>query len=272
MCWSVYVIQSEIDRRLRAVMLTIYCIFVHIFYWLNFPLTMKKIALVSRARNRAFYKVGWVLIVLMAIVSCTEDEGNRKLAVMTTDEVSEITVNSAISGGNISSDGGASVTARGVCWSTNPTPTIDDEKTNDGFGSGSFVSLLTGLEPNTFYYVRAYATNINGPAYGIVESFATEIITITTNNVTELQGTSAKSGARIIAISGLTIIERGVCWDVNPAPTTSNAKLINGGGGETFESVLTNLNPATNYYIRAYAITDGFGTFYGDEKTFTTTQ
>jgi len=105
-----------------------------------------------------------------------------------------------------------------------------------------------------------------------VESFATEIITITTNNVTEIQGTSAKSGARIIAISGLTIIGCGVCWDVSPAPTTSNTKLINSGGEETLKVFLIDLHPATNYHIRGYAITNAFVKYNADEKTFTTTR
>ena len=211
----------------------------------------------------------YLLIVFLGIVSCGEDE--EKLPVVTTGEVTEITVNSARSGGNITSDGGKSVTARGVCWSTDQTPTINDEKTNDGSGGGSFVSDLNGLDPNTTYYVRAYATNANGTGYGIAYLFDTKIITITTNNVTEIQGTSAKSGGKVIAISDLTIIERGICWDVDTEPTTSEFKLVNSDVSESFESIMTNLTPSTNYYVRAYAITNDFGTYYGDEKTFRTT-
>jgi hypothetical protein len=225
----------------------------------------------SLTKSRLLCIVGITLIVVIWTSSCTEDDDDRNLPALTTDEVTEITVNSARSGGNISSDGGASVTAKGVCWSTNPAPTIDDHKTNDGAGGAAFVSFLTGLEPNTTYYVRAYATNAHGTAYGIAYSFDTQIISITTNSITEIRGTSAKSGGKIIAISGLSITERGVCWDVNSAPTTAKSTLVNDEVGESFESVLTKLNPATNYYIRAYAITDGFGTFYGDEKAFTTT-
>jgi len=219
---------------------------------------------------RAICRIGWVLIVFLGIVSCGDDE-NRKLPEVTTEEVTEITINSARSGGIITSDGGESVTARGVCWSTDPTPKIDDEKTNDGPGGGSFVSELNGLNPNTTYYVRAYATNANGTAYGIAYLFDTKIITITTNNVTEIQDTSAKSGGKVIAISDLTIIERGICWDVSTDPTTSQSKLVNTDVSESFESILTNLTPSTNYYVRAYATTDDFGTYYGDEKTFRTT-
>ena len=84
-----------------------------------------------------------------------------------TTAISSITYTTAISGGTISSDGGAAVTARGVVWSTVENPTVDlSTKSSDGTGSGSFVSSLTGLESGTTYYLRAYATNSAGTAYG----------------------------------------------------------------------------------------------------------
>lgn len=84
-----------------------------------------------------------------------------------------ITTNSAISGGNVSSDGGASVAARGVCYATAPNPSIFNSHTSDGSGTGSFTSTLSGLNPETLYYVRAYATNSQGTAYGEEYSFST---------------------------------------------------------------------------------------------------
>ncbi len=92
----------------------------------------------------------------------------------------EINSTSAKSGGEIISDGGATVTARGVCWSTSPNPTAADSKTDDGTGNGSFTSSLTGLTPNTTYYVRAYATNSKGTAYGNQVSFKTDKLNIKT--------------------------------------------------------------------------------------------
>jgi len=82
----------------------------------------------------------------------------------------------ATSGGNITSDGGAAVTARGVCWATTSTPTTANSKTTDGTGTGSFTSSLTNLSANTTYYVRAYATNSAGTAYGSQVSFITKLI------------------------------------------------------------------------------------------------
>jgi hypothetical protein len=78
-----------------------------------------------------------------------------------------------MSGGNVTADGGADITARGICWSTSQTPTISGNHTTDGTGTGSFTSTMTGLTPNTTYYVRAYATNSEGTAYGEVVSFTT---------------------------------------------------------------------------------------------------
>jgi hypothetical protein len=92
---------------------------------------------------------------------------------LSTDSVTQITLNAALSGGNITNDGGAAVTARGVCWSTSQNPTISDSKTSDGTGKGIFTSTITGLSSNQTYYVRAYATNSVGTAYGDEVSFKT---------------------------------------------------------------------------------------------------
>ncbi len=92
---------------------------------------------------------------------------------VTTNSVSSITQTTVASGGNVISDGGSSVTTRGVCWSTSQNPTTSNSKTTDGTGTGSFTSSLTGLTANTTYYVRAYATNSAGTAYGNELSFTT---------------------------------------------------------------------------------------------------
>lgn len=85
---------------------------------------------------------------------------------ITTAGVSKVTANSANSGGNVFSNGGSTITARGVCWSIDPEPTISNGKTKDGTGAGHFVSNITGLSPLGTYYIRAYATNAEGTAYG----------------------------------------------------------------------------------------------------------
>ena len=95
------------------------------------------------------------------------------LSSVTTNGISGLRVNSAICDGNISNSGGASITARGVCWSTTANPTVNNFKTNDGSGTGNFTSTITGLAANTTYYLRAYSTNSAGTSYGNQITFKT---------------------------------------------------------------------------------------------------
>ncbi len=106
-------------------------------------------------------------------VIITDYSGLPGLASVLTSTISSITSNSAVSGGNVTSDGGASVTSRGVCWNTSSSPTISNYTTTDGTGTGSFVSNLSSLAAETLYYYRAYATNAQGTAYGEEYSFST---------------------------------------------------------------------------------------------------
>lgn len=94
--------------------------------------------------------------------------------IVTTMEVTGITTTTAMCGGEVTSNGGATITARGVCYSTNGSPTINDSHTVDGTGTGSFTSSITGLSSNKTYYVRAYATNIKGTSYGEQITFKTK--------------------------------------------------------------------------------------------------
>jgi uncharacterized protein (TIGR02145 family) len=112
---------------------------------------------------------------LMLSNACKNHDEQEPLSLpkINTSNASQITMNSAISGGNITSGGGSSVTVRGICWSTNQTPTILDSKTIDATGADNFICNLSGLAANTTYYVRAFATNSLGTAYGNVIMFTT---------------------------------------------------------------------------------------------------
>ena len=195
------------------------------------------------------------------------------VATITSAEVTEITLNSALSGGDVTNDGGAPVTARGICWNTLENPTVDNSKTADGDGTGSFVSTMTELTPGTTYYVRAYATNSIGTAYGNQVSFTTTAIMVpalTTSDISEVTITSAKSGGNITSDGGGTVSARGVCWSTSENPTTANSTTVDGAGTGLFESSMTELTPGTTYYVRAYA-TNVAGTAYGNQVSFTTT-
>ena len=103
-------------------------------------------------------------------------QANAFLPSVSTKAVNQITSTSATSGGRVLTDGGSTVTARGVCWSTSPNPTIDDSHTVNGSGIGTFNSSIEGLIPGQEYYVRAYATNSVGTAYGEEVRFVTNCI------------------------------------------------------------------------------------------------
>ncbi|NCV86907.1 MAG: hypothetical protein EBW14_13805, partial [Oxalobacteraceae bacterium] len=96
------------------------------------------------------------------------------LATVTTTSATSITATGATTGGNVTADGGAAVTVRGVAYGTSQSPTISGTTTSNGTGTGSFSSTLTGLTSSTVYYVRAYATNSVGTAYGSQVSFTTQ--------------------------------------------------------------------------------------------------
>ncbi|MDO9152807.1 MAG: hypothetical protein Q7U47_03710, partial [Paludibacter sp.] len=125
------------------------------------------------------------MLFYLFFTSCNPIVQPELLPLLTTTEVSAITQSSATSGGNITADGGMSVTARGVCWSTKASPSIADSKTTDGGGIGSFTSAITGLTAGTTYFVRAYATNSAGTGYGGAYQITTIVATPT---VTDADG------------------------------------------------------------------------------------
>jgi uncharacterized protein (TIGR02145 family) len=196
------------------------------------------------------------------------------LPTLTTDAITGLTLTSAISGGNITADGGGAVTARGVCWATTANPVIGaTNTTTNGTGTGVFVSNITGLVPGTAYHVRAYATNSAGTAYGADVPFTTNPVlvpTLTTTAVTGVTLTTAATGGNITADGGGTVTARGVCWGttLNPVIGATNT-TTNGTGTGVFTSAITGLLPGTAYHVRAYA-TNSAGTAYGADIPFTT--
>jgi hypothetical protein len=125
------------------------------------------------------FKIPVIVFLLISSTLClTSCKKKDTIPTLTTVSVSGITQTSAVSGGNVTSDGGAEVTARGVCWGISHNPTISSDKTEDGTGTGAFTSNLAGLTANTTYYVRAYATNSLGTSYGNEVSFSTSQVTL----------------------------------------------------------------------------------------------
>jgi uncharacterized protein (TIGR02145 family) len=105
-------------------------------------------------------------------------EGCKEMPEVITAEVTSIASTTAVSGGKVIDDGNDEIIARGICWSSQASPTIIDNFTVDGSGIGTFTSSLLHLTPNTQYYIKAYATNSEGIAYGNPVSFTTKSYTI----------------------------------------------------------------------------------------------
>ena len=194
---------------------------------------------------------------------------------VTTSTASAITYNSATVAANVTSDGGATVTERGVCWSTNHNPVNTGSHSTSGSGTGSYSVNLTGLSSSTTYYVRAYAINSVGVSYGSEVSFTTAIYNTNkpvayTNTVSVMHSTSATLSGRY-SNSGPAITQVGFYYGTTPESLNSsisgNSITVNADG--TFSGTISGLTSGTSYYFKAFA-SNANGTAYGSVKNFRT--
>jgi uncharacterized protein (TIGR02145 family) len=164
--------------------------------------------------------------------SACKKECPVQLATLTTSEVTPITTNTtqgtAITGGIINNDCGAQVIQRGVVWNTSPNPTTENSKTDEGSGTGAYVSYLTGLNASTIYYVRAYATNSAGTAYGNELSFTS---TSFVGSITELNCNSVNNYGTLNAGT--------------PANGVYSSVYYTGGNGGTYNEQTANSTGVT---------------------------
>lgn len=173
-------------------------------------------------------------------------------SVTTSRVVTDITLNSAILGGNVTDDGGATVTERGICYNTVSNPTIDNKKAAMGSGTGDFSSTITGFTANTVYYAKAYATNSYGTSYGSELSFTTAhivipiVVTAEAENITK---TSALLGGTVTSDGFAAVSSRGVCYNTAGNPTTANTKIAMGTGTGPFSGSASGLTSVTQYYL-----------------------
>ena len=175
---------------------------------------------------------------------------------VTTTSISSIATTTVSSGGNVTSDGLGTVSARGVCWNTGGSPTTADSKTTDGSGTGIFASSITGLSACTQYYVRAYATNECGTSYGSEESFysacgSSDIITA--GNETANIDYASKTGASIgstsdaIRVWSFTIRDGGGASDNDALGTELTDVTIDKGGSNGVTSWANTIKQAALY-------------------------
>lgn len=190
-----------------------------------------------------------------------------------TSNVSNISYTSARASGEVLSDGGSPVTARGICWGTTLNPSSGSVHTvNCGSGLGEFSCTLTNLAPGTCYYVRTFATNSSGTAYSDSISFFTlspAAPEVETDSVYNVTASSATASGRVIDFNSDSLISRGFCWSLEYGPTVRDNVLVCGSDTGHFVGTITELLPDTFYFLSAFAIND-VDTGYGAMKIFRT--
>lgn len=216
--------------------------------------------------------IGILLLGVSILFSACHKE--EQLAILNTAAITSITDSSAVSGGQILESRGGEIRSRGVVWSTSPNPSLENNAnaTSDGSGEGSFASNLTGLQAFTTYYIRAYATNNVGTAYGNELSFTTtagNLASLSTLPIVNLTSTGAITGGEITDDGGSPISQRGIAWSTQPNPTLNSNITIDGTGMGSFTSSISGLTANMTIYVRAYAVNSA-GYAYGNELSFTT--
>lgn len=178
------------------------------------------------------------------------------LPVVTSSILNTATNTSAVEAGNVISDGGAAVTARGICWSTSANPTTANSHTSNGTGTGSFSGSLTGLIPATIYHFRAYATNSVNTAYGSDLTFTTGLAgTLPSVTIIGYSLLPASIHCQVTSEGTFPVTERGVCWSLDPDPTIDlpTAMTDPGSGPGFYDLEIGSLPYYTTFYFRAYA-------------------
>lgn len=112
------------------------------------------------------FKASGIILISISIFSCEKKQHQVVPPVITTMAISMISATTAISGGEITDEGGTAIISKGVCWNTTADPTIENSKTTEIGNSLFFTNIITQLSPNTLYFARAYATNSAGTGYG----------------------------------------------------------------------------------------------------------
>lgn len=213
----------------------------------------------------------WVAVALAALTTACKKDEKSSVAIITTTTPANITAASAQTGGDITNTGGSAISQSGVCWAFQNNPSVADSVIDGSQTAiGTFTISMSNLNANTTYYVRAFAINGIGTAYGIVDSFLTAagVPTVTTTAISNNADLTAQSGGSISNTGGAVIIAKGVCWSTSVNPTVSNSKTVDSTGAGSFTDTLSNLTLGVTYYVRAYA-TNSYGTGYGNQISFT---
>lgn len=213
-------------------------------------------------------------IIIMDMITLLLASGCKKHDVpsVVTSNVSNITVTSAASGGNITDDGNAGIISRGVCWGTAQNPAINGSHSSDGTGTGSFSSTISGLNSGTAYYLRAYATNSEGTGYGESVTFTTlgQAPVAITLDATSIQADGATLNGTVNAnyLSATVTFEYGLTTSYGSTITAVQSP-VTGNTNTNVSAVVTGLTGGTTYHFRIKTV-NSLGTTYGSDKVFTT--
>lgn len=194
---------------------------------------------------------------------------------ISTTSPSALNTASITTGGKVDHPGNVSITNRGVCWGTTPTPTINTNKTGASSvsGDGTFTATISGLNANTTYYFRAYAETRSSIVYGNELSAKTTAIAmpeIRTDSTIIIGSNVARFGGTIVADGGSAIESKGVCFSTSPLPTVeTGTKVLFNEDVRNYTCEMTGLTPNTTYYVRSFATNAG-GTGYGNQIIFNT--
>jgi uncharacterized protein (TIGR02145 family) len=222
---------------------------------------------------KTFLKTSTVIVLLLGLIlivhSCKKE---KEVPVLSTTPVTNITATTATSGGSITSDGGAVITASGVCWGTATNPAILDSKTTDGTATGQFVSEITGLTAGATYHVRAYATNSVGTAYGADVQFSTlgQVPASVTLAATNISTTGATLNGTVNPnyLSTTVTFEYGTTTSYGQTVTATQSP-VTGNNTANVSADITELTIGTTYHFRVKTI-NSLGTVYGADMSFVT--
>jgi hypothetical protein len=218
-------------------------------------------------------KIAGLFLLILSIHllnACKKDKPT--LPIITTADVTGISTNSAISGGNVTDEGGASVSSKGVCWNTSDSPVVDNNKTNESGGSGPFTSNISQLSPNITYYIRAYATNSVGTGYGRSVTFKTlgDKPISAANDASNILINSATLNGMVNGNSLPTVVtfEYGLTTAYGSSIPAIQSPLTVNSNTQVSVSI-SNLLPGTTYHYRIKSENE-LGKIYSDDHILIT--
>lgn len=216
-----------------------------------------------------------IFLVLCGILftHCKKYEVSSVIIVKTAG-VSEVTLTSCRAAGMLVDIGSTGVSQHGFCWSytSNIAEAIDCKSLGRKDERGGFNNIIEGFTPGTQYYVWAFAENEDGRKYGDPVAFSTisgSLPTVHTHSIEEITPTTALAAGSISDDGGAEILEKGICFDLNPDPTLESNVLRAEDNTDHFDLTLEGLLPNTRYFVRAFASNAG-GTAYGENQEFRT--